>query len=141
MFMGEYNHTLDAKNRVIMPSRFREGLGDEFVITLGLDGCLYVYPLDEWERVVDQFNQLPGTKEARKIQRFFLSAATPCDIDKQGRVLIPAKHKEHAGLEKDIVFVGVSRKVEIWSKERYDALNFDGMDEAADMISEFGISF
>lgn len=141
MFMGEYNHTLDAKNRVIMPSRLREGLGDEFVITLGLDGCLYVYPLDEWERVVDQFNRLPGTKEARKIQRFFLSAATPCEIDKQGRVLIPAKHKEHAGLEKDIVFVGVSRKVEIWSKERYDTLNFDGMDEAADMISEFGISF
>lgn len=141
MFMSEYDHTMDAKNRVTVPAKFREGLGDEFVLTLGLDGCLYAYPMAEWGRVVEQFDKLPGTKEARKIERFFLSAATPCEIDKQGRLLIPAKHKEYAALEKDIVFVGVSRKVEIWSKERYESLNFDGMDEAADKISEYGLSF
>lgn len=141
MFMGEYSHTLDAKSRIIMPAKFREELGEQFVLTLGLDGCLYAYPNAEWESVVEQLNQLPSSKEARKIQRYFLSSASPCELDKQGRVLIPARHKQHAKLEKDVIFVGVSKKIEIWSKECYDDLTFDGMDDAAEKLSELGISF
>lgn len=141
MFMGEYSHTLDAKSRIIIPAKFREELGEQFVLTLGLDGCLYAYPNAEWESVVEQLNQLPSSKEARKIQRYFLSSASPCELDKQGRVLIPARHKQHAKLEKDVIFVGVSKKIEIWSKECYDDLTFDGMDDAAEKLSELGISF
>lgn len=139
--MGEYSHTLDAKSRIIIPAKFREELGEQFVLTLGLDGCLYAYPNAEWESVVEQLNQLPSSKEARKIQRYFLSSASPCELDKQGRVLIPARHKQHAKLEKDVIFVGVSKKIEIWSKECYDDLTFDGMDDAAEKLSELGISF
>ncbi len=141
MFMGEYNHTLDSKNRVIVPAKFREELGEQSVLTLGLDRCLYLYPVLEWERVAEQLDQLPGTQEARKMKRFFFSAATPCEIDKQGRILILPKHKNYAGLAKEIVFVGVSKKAEIWSRERYEDLSFDDMEEAADMISQYGISF
>lgn len=139
--MGEYSHTLDPKSRIIMPAKFREELGEQFVLTLGLDGCLYAYPNAEWESVVEQLNQLPSSKEARRIQRYFLSSASPCELDKQGRVLIPAKHKQHAGLEKEVIFVGVSKKIEIWSKESYDDLTFDDMDDAAEKLSELGISF
>lgn len=141
MFMNTYNHTMDAKNRVTVPAKYREELGEEFVITLGLDKCLNAYPLPVWEKVVEQLDTLPGTPEARKLKRFILNAATTCEIDKQGRILIPAKHKEYAKLEKDIVFAGVSSKVEIWSREMHEALNYEDMDEAADMIAEFNISF
>lgn len=143
VFIGTYNHTMDAKNRVIVPSKYREELGDEFVLTLGLDKCLNAYPLSAWDVVVEQLDRLPGTPEARTLQRFILNAATPCEIDKQGRILIPSKHKEYAGLKKDIVFAGASKKVEIWDKERHDALslNYEAMDKVADMIATFNISF
>ncbi len=142
MFMGEYNHTIDSKGRIIIPSKFRETLGDEFVVTQGLDGCLFVYPNDEWMNFVTQLKTLPGSKEARQLQRYFMAGAATCEVDKQGRILIPNKLREQAGLEKDIVFVGVLSKIEIWSKEKWDSNNdYDDMDQIAEHMSEFGLSF
>ncbi len=142
MFMGEYNHTIDAKGRIIIPSKFREALGDEFVVTQGLDGCLFVYPNEEWMNFVTQLKNLPGSKEARQLQRYFMAGAAGCEVDKQGRILIPNKLREQAGLEKDIVFVGVLSKIEIWSKEKWESNNdYDDMDQIAEHMSEFGLSF
>ena len=89
MFMGEYDHTIDAKGRIIMPSKFRTDLGEHFVITMGLDGCLFVYPNEEWMNFVEELKKLPGSKEARQLQRYFMAGAIACEVDKQGRVLIP----------------------------------------------------
>lgn len=142
MFMGTYDHSIDAKGRVIVPAKFREPLGDSFVVTLGLDGCLFGYPQEEWMDFVEQLKELPGTKEARKLQRYFMAGAAPCDVDKQGRILIPSKLREAAGLEKDIVFVGVMSKIEIWSKARWEENDdFENVDEIAEHMSEFGLSF
>ncbi len=142
MFMGTYGHSIDAKGRVIVPAKFREVLGDSFVVTLGLDGCLFVYPEEEWEDFVKQLKELPGSKEARKLQRYFMEGAAPCDVDKQGRVLIPSSLREKVGLDKDVVFVGVMSKIEIWSKERWEDNNdFDNVDDIAEHMSEFGLSY
>ncbi len=142
MFMGEYNHTIDTKGRIIIPSKFRETLGDEFVVTLGLDGCLFVYPNEEWINFVTQLKNLPGSKEARQLQRYFMAGAATCEVDKQGRILIPNKLREQAGLDKDIVFVGVLSKIEIWSKDKWESNNdYDDMDQIAEHMSEFGLSF
>ncbi len=142
MFMGEYNHSIDAKGRIIVPSKFRETLGEEFVVTQGLDGCLFVYPNDEWMNLCTGLKNLPGTKEARQLQRYFLAGAATCEVDKQGRILIPTKLREQAALEKDIVLVGVLTKIEIWSKERWDSNNdYSDMTKIADQMAEFGLSF
>ena len=142
MFMGTYGHSIDAKGRVIVPAKFREVLGDSFVVTLGLDGCLFVYPEEEWEDFVKQLKELPGSKEARKLQRYFMAGAAPCDVDKQGRVLIPSSLREKVGLDKDVVFVGVMSKIEIGSKERWEDNNdFDNVDDIAEHMSEFGLSY
>ncbi len=142
MFMGEYNHTIDAKSRIIVPSRLREELGDRFVVTLGLEGCLFVYPYDEWNHFVEELRKLPGTQEARQLQRYFMAGAADCEADKQGRILIPAKLREYAALEKDVVFIGMMNKVEIWSRERWEKNHtFEGMDEIADRMAEYGLSF
>ena len=142
MFMGEYNHSIDAKGRIIVPAKFREELGDEFVVTLGLDGCLFLYPNAEWEEFVAQLKQLPGNRQARQLQRYFLAGAVNCEVDKQGRILIPAKLREHAKLEKEVVFVGVLGKIEIWSKDQWDANNdFGDVESIAENMSELGISF
>lgn len=142
MFMGEFNHSIDAKGRIIIPSKFREDLGDKFVITLGLDGCLFAYPDSEWMSFVEKLKTLPGTKEARQLQRYFMAGAAECEIDKQGRILIPAKLRESAKLDKDIVFVGVLNKIEIWSKEHWENNNeFGDVDTMAEHMSEYGINF
>lgn len=142
MFMGEFNHSIDAKGRVIVPAKFREDLGEEFVVTLGLDGCLFLYPDSEWREFVEQLKHLPGNRQARQLQRYFLAGATTCEVDKQGRILIPVKLREHAKLEKDVVFVGVLGKIEIWSKELWDANDdYGDMEAIAENMSELGISF
>ena len=143
VFMGEFNHTIDAKGRLIIPSRFREELGQEFVMTKGLDGCLFVFPQNEWESFQGKLKTLPLiNKDARKFSRFFMAGAAPCEMDKQGRTLIPANLREKAGLEKDIVFVGVMGKVEIWSKERWaENDDFDNVDDIAEHMSDLGLSF
>ena len=142
MFMGEYEHGIDEKGRIIVPTKFREALGEHFVLTLGTDGCLFIYPEEEWSRFVEKLKTLPGTKEARQMQRYFMAGAVECESDKQGRVMIPSKLREHAGIVKDVVSVGVVNKIEIWSKERWDANNtYDSVDDIADHMSEFGLSF
>ena len=103
MFTGEYNHSIDAKGRVIVPSKFREQLGEEFVVTKGLDGCLFVYPKSEWEGIEEKFRGLPSNAETRRFMRFFFAGAATCEVDKQGRILIPPNLREHADLQKDIV--------------------------------------
>ena len=142
MFMGTYEHGLDAKGRVIVPAKLREDLGESFVVTLGLDGCLFAYPMSEWVKFIDQLKELPGTKEARMLQRHFMAKAAPCEVDKQGRTLLPAKLREYAGLEKEIVFVGVLSKIEIWSKKRWeDNDDYDNIEDIAEDMSQFGLSF
>lgn len=122
--MGEYSHTIDAKGRLIIPARFREGLGDKFIVTKGLDNCLFVYPLDEWSALEEKLKSLPFTRaDARAFVRFFFSGANECELDKQGRILIPANLREYAQLSKEVVVLGVSSRVEIWSKERWDKYN------------------
>lgn len=121
MFMGEYQHVLDAKGRLIMPAKFREGLGERFVITRGLDNCLFVYPFAEWSLLEQKLKALPFTRsDARAFMRFFFSGAAECELDKQGRVLIPNNLRDHAKLKKDVVVIGVSNRVEIWSQEVWE---------------------
>jgi len=144
MFMGEYNHTIDAKGRLIVPAKFREILGDNFIVTKGLDGCLFVYPNDEWTRFEEKLKSLPLTnKNARQFTRFFLAGAAACEVDKQGRILLPQVLREFAGLEKEVVMVGVANRVEIWSKERWqeciDSYD-DDMDEVAENMESLGFS-
>lgn len=144
MFMGEYNHTIDAKGRLIVPAKFREILGDIFIVTKGLDGCLFVYPNDEWTRFEEKLKSLPLTnKNARQFTRFFLAGAAACEVDKQGRILLPQVLREFASLEKDVVLVGVASRIEIWSRERWDeSMNtYDGdMDEVAENMESLGFS-
>jgi MraZ protein len=121
MFMGEYQHTIDAKGRIILPAKFREALGEQFVATKGLDNCLFVYPLEEWAIIESKLKQLPFTNaDARAFVRFFFAGAAECEADKQGRVLIPTNLRDYAKLDKDIVIVGVSTRIEIWSKEVWE---------------------
>ena len=144
MFVGEYNHTIDAKGRLIVPAKFREILGDNFIVTKGLDGCLFVYPNDEWTRFEEKLKSLPLTnKNARQFTRFFLAGAAACEVDKQGRILLPQVLREFASLEKDVVLVGVASRIEIWSRERWDeSMNtYDGdMDEVAENMESLGFS-
>lgn len=141
MFMGEYSHTIDTKGRVIVPAKFREALGEGSVVTKGLDGCLFVYPKDEWDKFEEKLKQLPlNRKDARKVSRFFFAGAAGCEIDKQGRVLLPSVLREFAALEKDVVMVGVMNRIEIWSKERWNETNvYDDMEDIAEQMDEFGL--
>ena len=133
MFMSEYNHTVDAKGRLIVPSKFREQLGDEFVVTKGMDGCLFVYANDDWNAFEQKLTSLPLiNKEARKFARFFLAGAAQVEVDKQGRILLPANLREFASLEKDVVLVGVGSRIEIWSRENWVNMDADSdMDDIA----------
>ena len=143
MFMGEYNHTVDAKGRLIVPSKFREQLGDEFVVTKGLDNCLFVYENSEWAALEEKLRTLPLTNAAgRKFSRFLLAGATTCEVDKQGRVLLPAVLREHAGIEKEAVLAGVLNRVEIWSKERWlKTKDYSDVNQIAKHMSEIGLRF
>lgn len=142
MFMGEYNHTIDAKGRLIVPAKFREALGDEFVVTRGLDDCLFVFPNEGWKVFEEKLSALPvANKNARRFARFFLSGAATVELDKQGRILIPTTLREYGALEKEVVFIGVANRVEIWSKERWEnSAVMDDMDEIAESMDELGLS-
>lgn len=141
MFMGEYNHTVDAKGRLIVPSKFREQLGEEFVVTKGLDGCLFVYENTEWKALEEKLHALPLTNaNARKFSRFFLAGATTCEVDKQGRILLPAVLRDFAKIDKDAVLVGVGSRIEIWSREIWNQSNtYDDMEEIAENMEGLGI--
>lgn len=120
MFLGEFQHSIDEKGRVIIPARLREGLGPRFIVTRGLDRCLFAYPVAEWNNLDSKLNSLPLTQsEARSFTRTIYSGAAECDFDRQGRVVIPPNLREHAGLEKDVTILGVSNRVEIWDTTRW----------------------
>ena len=141
MFMGEYNHIIDAKGRLIIPAKFRELLGEEFVLTKGLDGCLFIYPMDEWEAFEEKLRALPLTnKNARAFSRFFVAGATMCELDKQGRILVPQTLREFAGLVMDVGLTGNLNRGEVWSKEKWsENCNFDDMDSIAESMESIGI--
>ena len=141
MFMGEYNHIIDAKGRLIIPARFRELLGEEFILTKGLDGCLSIYPMDAWEAFETKLRALPLTnKNARTFTRFFVAGATNCELDRQGRILVPQTLREFAGLEKEVVLTGNLDRTEIWSKEKSsENCNYDDMDSIAESMQDMGI--
>lgn len=122
LLMGEYHHTIDEKGRITIPSKVRYDLGESFVVTRGLDRCLYVYPKGEWENIITKYQKLPNTKDARNFMRFFLSGAITCEFDKQGRINIQAPLIHYAELKKDCVIVGVSDHLEIWSQELWQQL-------------------
>lgn len=123
MLMGEYHHNIDDKNRLIIPSKFREELGNEFVITRGLDGCLFVYSMDEWNKVMNKLKALPFTKkDARTFMRFMLSAASICEFDKQGRINLVNSLINYAEIKKECVIIGVNDRLEIWAVEKFNEL-------------------
>ena len=138
MLIGEYHHNIDEKGRLIIPSKFREEIGNSFVVTRGLDGCLFVYSLVEWEKIVSKLKKLPFTKkDARTFTRFFLASATVCEFDKQGRINIPKPLVEYASLEKDCVIIGALEKLEIWSKDKWEEFitaNEENMSSIADEL-------
>lgn len=141
--MGEYQHTIDPKGRLIIPAKFREGLGEKFVATKGLDNCLFVYPMDEWKVLEQKLKSLPFTRaDARSFVRFFFSGATECELDKQGRILLPSNLREYAKLDKDVVLLGVSSRVEIWSKEHWTSYSEEAeasYDEIAEKIVDLDL--
>ena len=121
MFMGEYHHSIDDKARLIIPSKFRDDLGDKFVVTRGIENCLFVYSLDSWEKITNKLETLPFTKkDARAFVRFFLSGATVAEFDKQGRVNITSPLKSYAKINKDCVVIGTGDRLEIWSEELWN---------------------
>nr|WP_090887478.1 division/cell wall cluster transcriptional repressor MraZ [Evansella caseinilytica] len=143
MFMGEYHHTVDEKGRMIIPAKFREELGPAFVVTRGMDKCLFVYPEQEWRQLEQKLKSLPFTKkDARAFTRFFFSGATECELDKQGRVNLAPTLRSYAQLEKECVVIGVSNRVEIWSKEiweDYFAESEESFAEIAEGIVDFDL--
>ena len=143
MLIGEYEHSVDQKGRLIMPSKLREELGEKFVVTKGLDGCLFVYSLTEWEIFEGKLKALPiSNKNARDFTRFFLAGATECEIDKQGRFLIANNLREFAGLDKDVVIIGLTTRLEIWGKEKWKQCSSNeniSAEEIAENMSELGL--
>lgn len=143
MFIGEYAHSIDVKGRLIMPAKFREELGITFIVTKGLDGCLFVYSKNEWAQFEEKLKSLPFTsKDARTFNRFFFAGAIECEVDKQGRILISQNLRDYASLNKDVVIIGVSNRIEIWDKEKWnDYCNNEDVspDDIAEKISLLGI--
>ena len=141
MLIGEYEHTLDAKGRLIMPSKLREDIGEKFIITKGLDGCLFAFSIEEWKKFEEKLRTLPiSNKDARNFSRFFFAGAIDCEIDKQGRFLISSNLREFAGLEKEVIIVGMDARLEIWSKEKWIKFDEDiSADEIAEKMEMLGI--
>ena len=141
-FKGEYSHSIDAKGRLIVPAKFRELLGDQFVVTKGFDGCLFVFSQEGWDQFEEKLQALPMDKpEARMLGRFFISGAIDAEVDKQGRILLPSNLLQHAKIEKEAIIAGVGNRVEIWSKEEWEkASTFDDINEIAAKMSEYGLS-
>ncbi|MCL1695582.1 MULTISPECIES: division/cell wall cluster transcriptional repressor MraZ [unclassified Lysinibacillus] len=141
MFMGEYQHSVDAKGRLIVPAKFREALGETFVVTRGLDNCLFGYPMNEWRKLEEKLKDLPMTKkDTRAFARFFFSGATEVEIDKQGRINIPSTLMQHAHLLKECIVLGVSNRIEIWAKDAWEAY-FSESEQSFNEIAENMIGF
>ena len=143
MLIGEYEHSLDVKGRLIMPARLRSDIGEKFIITKGLDGCLFVFSQSEWSNFEAKLKELPLTnKNARDFVRFFLSGATECELDKQGRFLIVNNLREYANITKEAIIIGVGTRLEIWNKEIWEEYNSDdnlSADDIAENMTMLGI--
>jgi len=143
MLIGEYEHSLDVKGRLILPIKIRENLGEKFIITKGLDGCLFGFSKSEWSNFEEKLKTLPLTnKNARDFVRFFLSGAIECEIDKQGRFLIASNLREYAGLEKEIVIIGIGTRIELWNKDKWKNYNNEdniSADDIAQNMTMLGI--
>ena len=143
MLIGEYEHSLDAKGRVIMPAKLREDMGEKFILTKGLDGCLFGFSQKEWANFEEKLKTLPLTnKNARDFVRFFLSGATECEMDKQGRFLVAGNLREYAEMDKEIVVIGVGNRIEIWNKQKWAVRNSSeniSADEIAKKMDFLGI--
>lgn len=143
MLIGTYSHTVDAKGRMFMPAKLREDLGEKFIVTQGVDKCLFVYSLSEWEKFSEKIRELPITnKGARSFARMFFANACECEPDKQGRILLPQRLREFIGLDKDAVITGVNARAEIWAKEVWDGYSDQSEDEEDEnlaMLAELGI--
>lgn len=138
MFIGEYHHTIDDKGRIIIPAKFREELGDSFIITRGIENCLFVYSLDSFKKITDKLMSLPFTKkDARNFSRFFMSGATNVELDKQGRANVATPLVSYAHLKKDCVIIGTGDRLEIWSQEDWNSFfdsNQDNMSDIAENL-------
>ena len=144
MFIGEFHHTIDDKGRIIIPAKFRDELGSSFIVTRGIEACLFVYPESNWDKICEKLNSLPFTKkDARVFNRFFMSGATNVELDKQGRVNISAPLITHDKLKKDCVVIGTGDRLEIWSKEDWDSFfnsNKDSMSDIAENLFNESVS-
>ena len=141
MFIGEYHHSIDDKGRLIIPAKFREELSDKFIITRGIENCLFAYPEESWNKIVEKLESLPFTKkDARSFTRFFLSGATVAEFDKQGRINITSPLITYAGIKKDCVVIGTGDRLEIWSKEAweefFDSASINMSDIAENLFNE-----
>ena len=141
MLIGEYEHTIDAKGGVSMPAKIRKDMGEAFIVTKGLDGCLFAFSQEEWKNFETKLKSLPlSDKNARNFVRFFLAGATECELDKQGRFLIPANLRKEANLEKEAIIIGVGTRLEIWNKETWLAKDEEiSADEIAENMTMLGI--
>ncbi|NLO20538.1 MAG: division/cell wall cluster transcriptional repressor MraZ [Syntrophomonadaceae bacterium] len=124
MFLGEYQHALDNKGRITIPSRFRELLGERFVATKGLDNCIFLYPQEEWKSIEEKLHALPLTRsDVRSFVRFFFSGAAELELDKQGRTVLSLNLRSYAGIEKDVNVIGVGSRIEIWASDKWESYN------------------
>ena len=143
MLLGQYNHNIDEKGRVSVPAKFREELGMSFIVTKGLDNCLFAYSKEEWSKFEEKLKTLPLTNpNARNFIRFFFSGATECEIDKQGRINLPQNLRDYADLTKEVTVIGVSTRVEIWNRDKWNNYTSDenmDVDDIASKMSELGI--
>ena len=141
MLIGEYEHSLDIKGRLIMPAKLRETIGEKFIVTKGLDGCLFAFSLVEWANFEQKLRTLPiSNKDARAFSRFFFAGAIECEIDKQGRFLISSNLREFANLDKDVIIIGMDSRIEIWSKDKWQQCDSDiSADDIAEKMEMLGI--
>ena len=136
MFMGEYHHTIDDKGRITIPAKLRYELGEEFIVSKGLDGCLFLYPKDEWNNVTAKYKELPNTRDARNYLRIMLGGAVNSEFDKQGRINISGPLINHADLKKDCIIIGVNERLEIWSKDRWENFLSDNEESISDIADK-----
>ncbi|MDO4554315.1 MAG: division/cell wall cluster transcriptional repressor MraZ [Lachnospiraceae bacterium] len=135
MLQGEYDHTLDAKGRIVVPSKVREELGDHFVISKGFEHCLYIFPKESWDKFVGKMEALPGSSaKVRKVQRHFIGGSKECEPDKQGRFSIPANLREYASITKDVVLVGLADRLEVWDQSMWK--EYCDEDESIEEVAE-----
>ncbi len=142
MFVGTYQHSIDVKGRLIIPVRFREALGQSFMVSRGTDGCLYVQTTESFRQFMEKIAALPGnSKAARSYVRHYAAGACECELDKQGRIIVPVKLRQSAGLDKDVTLIGVVDRIEIWDSARWEEedCDQDQMDAVEEQMRQQGL--